>query len=338
MNRLWLRRLAEPLMGIDRRRPMAPFARQTFAEMVAERTEGRRQTETTSGAAPAPTGAHGPPPEPADAGPVVAYFYDLYANYNEPDLALVVESVLAAHGVRVLLPEQWASGIPEMLYGYAGKAQEVAQFNIRAVLPLVRAGAALLSSEPTATFAFKVHYPDYLSSSECSLVANATCDLGEFLVRYRADHPEAAPAAGPLRGAPQNVRPRASAQAGAPAQAPRRAPGPGRPLRIAYHQPCHLKAQQIGDPGLELLREIPGVEVIDLAAGCCGMAGTFGMKAGTYDFSMLTGRPLFDRITEVAPDLVASECSTCRMQIAQGTGLQTVHPVRLLAGAYGLGA
>jgi FAD/FMN-containing dehydrogenase/Fe-S oxidoreductase len=313
MNRRVLRRLAEPLVGIDRRRPMAPFARRTFAEMAAGRPAqaGSAGREAAAGDAPAPTGAHGPPPEPADAGPVVAYFYDLYANYNEPDLALVVESVLAAHGVRVLLPEQRASGIPEMLYGYAGKAREVAEFNIRAVLQLIRGGAVLLSSEPTATFAFKVHYPDYLSSSECSLVANATCDLGEFLVRYRADHPEAAPASGHLRGAP---------------------------LRIAYHQPCHLKAQQIGNPGLELLREIPGVEVIDLAAGCCGMAGTFGMKAGTYDLSMLTGKPLFDRIAEVAPDLVASECSTCRMQIAQGTGLETVHPIRLLAEAYGVGA
>jgi len=112
---------------------------------------------------------------------------------------------------------------------------------------------------------------------------------------------------------------------------------PARLLRIGYHQPCHLKAQQIGNPGLELLREIPGVEVVDLAAGCCGMAGTFGMKASTYDLSMLTGKPLFDRIAGVSADLVASECSTCRLQIAQGTGLAVIHPIVLLAEAYGLG-
>ena len=105
---------------------------------------------------------------------------------------------------------------------------------------------------------------------------------------------------------------------------------------MGYHQPCHLKAQQIGSPALELLREIPGVEVIDLAAGCCGMAGTFGMKAHTYDLSMRVGRPLFDRVAELAPDLLASECSTCRMQLAHATGLETVHPVALLAEAYGV--
>jgi glycerol-3-phosphate dehydrogenase subunit C len=228
--------------------------------------------------------------------------------------------VLQAHGVRVVLPKQRASGIPEMLYGYADAARATAEFNVAAALPYVREGAPLVSAEPTATFAFKVHYPDYLSSPDCSLVANAAHDLGEFLVRRRLDHPETVPAAGPLRATQSG----ASTASG------------GRPRRIGYHQPCHLKAQEIGSPALELLREIPGVEVIDLAAGCCGMAGTFGMKAGTYDFSMQVGRPLFDRVAEAAPDLLASECSTCRMQLAQATGIETIHPVSLLAEAYGV--
>ena len=66
------------------------------------------------------------------------------------------------------------------------------------------------------------------------------------------------------------------------------------------------------------------------------MAGTFGMKAGTYDLSMEAGRPLFERVAEVAPDLVVSECSTCRMQLEQATGRPTAHPAELLARAYGL--
>ncbi len=306
VNRPTLRRLAEPLLGIDRRRPMAPFARRTFRELVAARGIAAAPGASPAGGA---TLAAATP-----AVPTVAYFCDLYADYNDPDLALTVERVLAAHGIRVTVPEQRASGIPEMLYGYAGKAQETAKFNVNAALPHVQSGAVLVSAEPTATFAFKVHYPDYVNSPDCSLVANATRDLGEFLLQRRLDHPEAAPAAGPLLAA-QGAR-------------------DGAPLRIGYHQPCHLKAQQIGNPGLELLREIPGLEIIDLAAGCCGMAGTFGMKAGTYDFSLAVGAPLFNRVAEVAPDLVASECSTCRMQLQQATGRRAVHPIMLLAEAY----
>ncbi len=307
MNRPFLRRLAEPILGIDRRRMMAPFTRLTFAELLAQRAGGA-----------APSAAASSPGTPAI--PTVAYFYDLFANYNEPELALAVERVLAAHGIRVVLPEQRASGIPEMLYGYSDAASETARFNVEAALPYVKDGAVLVSAEPTATFAFKVHYPDYVSSPDCSLVANAARDLGEFLLRRRLDHPEAAPAAGPLRAA-RRKSPTSSS---------------GTPLRIGYHQPCHLKAQEIGSPGLELLREIPGVEVVDLAAGCCGMAGTFGMKTHTYDLSMRTGAPLFERVKEVAPDLLASECSTCRMQLAHATGIEVVHPVTLLAEAYGV--
>ncbi len=309
LNQPLVRRLAEPLVGIDRRRPMAAFARQVFSKSA--RTRGAVASGPPSPDAPELTTAleTGEGPAERASGPTVAYFYDMFAEYNDPRSAVTVQRVLDAHGIRVLLPEQRASGIPEMLYGYVESARRAADFNIQAFLPAVSAGAALVSAEPTATFAFKVHYPDYLPSPDCSLVANAAQDLGEFLVRYRADHDKTVPAARPL---PPYFR------------------------RVAYHQPCHLKAQQIGNPGLELLREIPGLEVVDLAAGCCGMAGTFGMKVGTYDLSMLTGKPLFERIVAVAPDLVVSECTTCRMQIAQGTGLTTAHPILLLAGAYGV--
>ncbi len=99
--------------------------------------------------------------------------------------------VLAAHDVRVLLPEQRASGIPEMLYGYARRAREVAEFNVRSFLPAVQSGAVPVSTEPTASFAFKVHYPDYFPGSDCSLVANAARDLGEFLVSLPVGSPRA---------------------------------------------------------------------------------------------------------------------------------------------------
>jgi FAD/FMN-containing dehydrogenase/Fe-S oxidoreductase len=285
------RRVAEPLTGIDRRRRLPRFARRSVARVPV----------SAGGAARA--GAR---------VPLAVYFADLFATYNDPEIARTAVRLLQTHGVEVVVPEQRSSCIPEMLYGYADAAKKTAAFNVESFLPWVERGAAVLTAEPTASFAFKVHYPDYLGSRECSAVADATHDLGEFLGRYRADHPQAAPVARELAGPAGGVR------------------------RIAYHQPCHLKAQQIGSPGLELLREIPGVEVVDLAAGCCGMAGTFGMKKGTYELSVRTGAPLFERIAALGPDLVASECSTCRLQIAEVTSVRTVHPVRLLAEAYGI--
>jgi FAD/FMN-containing dehydrogenase/Fe-S oxidoreductase len=302
------RRLAQRLVGLERRRPMEPFARHTFQEIVAARGRGYEGGFAEQG-------------QTLQQVTTVAYFHDVFANYYDPELALCVERVLSVHGVRIVLPEQRASGIPEMLHGFADQARKLVAFNLQGALPYVKQGALLVSAEPTASFAFKVHYPDYLASPDCSLVADAARDLGEFLVRLRQDHPDSAPSAAPIQGLPATDRQQTAEHS-------------MRPLRIGYHQPCHLKAQQVGCPSLELLSEIPGLEVIDLNAGCCGMAGTFGMKTRNYDLSIATGRPLFDRVAEAAPDLLVSECSTCRMQLAHATGLEAVHPVTLLAESY----
>jgi FAD/FMN-containing dehydrogenase/Fe-S oxidoreductase len=286
LNQPAIRQVGEILIGIDRRRRMAPFARTTLGQIL-----GRSKIPTAR--------ARGVGVRRA------VLFYDIFANYNDPGLALLAEAILRRHGVEVVYPRQRGSGIPEMLYGYAKRARGVARYNVAAALPFVEEGGVLLSFEPTAGFAFKVHYPDYLGDVDSSLVANAARDFGEFLAPYRKDHPERSPVPRPL------------------------------PLRVAYHQPCHLKAQQIGSPSRDLLAETPGLELVDLDACCCGMAGTFGMKARSYDLSMLAGRPLFNRISEADPELILSECSTCRLQIGQATGLPTAHPLALLGEVYG---
>lgn len=287
-----VRGLAQSLLGLDARRIPPSFARAG---------RGRRGSRST---APAPPGA-----------PTVAHFCDLFGTYHDPELMRTVERVLAAHGVHVVRPRQKPSGVPQMLYGYANRARATAAYNVRAALPLVERGAVVVSAEPTAIFAFKVHYPDYLGTPEASTVAAAAYDLGHFLLRCRLDHPDLAPVVRPLQHA---------------------ATLSGRPLRVGYHQPCHLKVQEVGNPGLQLLRELPELEIIDLDAGCCGMAGTFGMKASAYDLSLAAGAPLFERVSEVAPDLLASECSTCRMQLTHVLGIEAVHPITLLASAYGV--
>jgi len=332
MNQGLVRRAGEKMAGIDRRRTLPSYASKSYAQMLAARAKGvvtpqvpqaavtpRADAPTSTASNPTSnsaspggngsnaTGIRSDAPPATGRGGAVAFFYDLYANYNDPALAQTMDNLLRAHGVTVHYPDQKGCAVPEMLYGYYDRAALTAAFNVAAATPYIKAGDFLVSGEPTASFAFKVHYPDYVPTAECALVANATRDLGEFLIGHRADHPDLAPA-----------------------------PTAGLKLKVAYHQPCHLKTQEIGMPFFDLLKEIPDLELVNLDAGCCGMAGTFGMKAGTYDLSMATGRPLFERVAAVAPDLIASECSTCRMQLEQATGCPTTHPAQLLAGALGI--
>ena len=105
--------------------------------------------------------------------------------------------------------------------------------------------------------------------------------------------------------------------------------------KLSYHAPCHLRAQGIGLPSFTFLQRIPGIAVENLAAGCCGMSGSYGFKGDKYDISMKIGENVFQRIAEVGADTVASDCGTCRLQIRHGSGKATCHPIEILAKAYG---
>jgi Fe-S oxidoreductase len=97
-----------------------------------------------------------------------------------------------------------------------------------------------------------------------------------------------------------------------------------------------LKALGVGSPGENLLRLVPGLTVLNQNAGCSGMAGTFGMKREHYRSSLRAGWSLITRMRDPALTIGATECSTCKMQMEQGTTTPTIHPIKLLALAYGL--
>src|SRR5206468_12370611 len=88
--------------------------------------------------------------------------------------------------------------------------------------------------------------------------------------------------------------------------------------RLAYHAPCHMKSQGIGRPWLRILRSVPGVEIEEIKADCCGMAGTYGFKNEKYQISMDIGRDLFRGVLAYKPELAVTECGSCKMQIEHG--------------------
>jgi Fe-S oxidoreductase len=85
-------------------------------------------------------------------------------------------------------------------------------------------------------------------------------------------------------------------------------------------------------PARALLARIPGATVVDLDAGCCGMAGSFGYMREHYDVSRAIGeRRLLPAARALGPDavLVASGTS-CRHQVADFTGVRALHPAELM--------
>jgi glycolate oxidase iron-sulfur subunit len=112
------------------------------------------------------------------------------------------------------------------------------------------------------------------------------------------------------------------------------------PLRVVYDDPCHLlHGQQIHAQPRELLRQIPGLQLLDLPESdwCCGSAGIYNLVHAD------TAQQLLDRkmahISAVQPQLIVTGNPGCILQLRQGVaqhGLVTevLHPVELLARAY----
>ena len=92
----------------------------------------------------------------------------------------------------------------------------------------------------------------------------------------------------------------------------------------------------MGSPGENLLGLIPGLQLRHIESGCSGMAGTFGLLHQNYRTSLRAGWKLISRLRDPALHAGATECSTCKMQMEQGTTKPTIHPIKLLALSYGL--
>src|SRR6266566_4804267 len=105
--------------------------------------------------------------------------------------------------------------------------------------------------------------------------------------------------------------------------------------RILFHGHCHQKAVTGTAATVALLRAIPGAEVTEVDAGCCGMAGSFGFEAEHYDLSLRIGElRLFPAVrAEPAGTIIAASGVSCRQQIAHGTGRAARHPLEIVRSA-----
>ena len=108
-------------------------------------------------------------------------------------------------------------------------------------------------------------------------------------------------------------------------------------LEVPYHAPCQQRGHGIGTPAMELMALVPGLRARQVDAVCCGVAGTYGLKAEKYDIAMEVGRSLFDQVRASGAELSVCDSETCRWQIAAATDRPSVHPVEMLHRAYGLG-
>jgi len=108
------------------------------------------------------------------------------------------------------------------------------------------------------------------------------------------------------------------------------------PVRSAYYPPCHLREQNIGRPYQELLDLIPKMitEPIHGEFYCCGMAGIMGFKREFYTTSIKMGSRLIEKIKDIHPQWLVTDCLSCRLQFNQMTPYKVLHPIEILQKSY----
>jgi len=241
------------------------------------------------------------------SGERVVYFVDTFANYYDPQLAEALVAVLQHNSVAVYVPPaQWHAGMPMIAVGALEQARRVAAHNVAVLAEAVRQGYTVVATEPSAVLCLTHEYLQLLGEDDDALlVAENTQEAGHYLWRLHQ------------KGTLQLDFHRQN-------------------VKLAYHAPCHLTALGIGAPGENLLRLIPGVQVARVERGCSGMAGTYGMKRKNYRNSLRAGWGLISTLRQSHYQAGTTECSTCKMQMEQGVSKPTVHPIKMLALAYGL--
>ncbi len=272
--------LSEKVLGLSRRRRLPRWGRAWRARAPARVDEVRGD------------------------GRDVVLFADTFNRYFEPDNLRAGERVLQAAGYRLHHPladsrRPLCCGRTFLATGDIANARTEARRTLRALRPLVAAGARVVGLEPSCLLTFRDEFAALLPADEVAPLARSALLFEELLA---ADGP------GALRLGEQRGR-------------------------TAYlHGHCHQKAFDAMGAVQRVLGAVPGLAVVPIESSCCGMAGAFGYGAESYEISLamaeLSLLPALRRASD--EDLIVADGTSCRHQIQDALGRQALHVARVL--------
>jgi FAD/FMN-containing dehydrogenase/Fe-S oxidoreductase len=245
---------------------------------------------------------------PAPAGQAaqgeLIFLADSFTTFTEPSAGRAAIELLELAGWRVRFEDAGCCGRASLSKGLVDQARRMAAAMAGRLGDAAARGVPIVGVEPSCLLTLRDEYLALLPDDPRARAVAAAVRLPEELLLE-------AVADGRL------VLPRDSAVSG---------------RRIVFHGHCHQKALVGTAATTALLRSIPGADVIEVDAGCCGMAGSFGFEAEHYELSMNIGElRLFPAIRAEAQDvIIAAPGVSCRQQIAHGTGRPARHPLEIV--------
>ena len=237
----------------------------------------------------------------------VAFFPTCLVEYQNPQAGKDCVRVYERNGLEVTVPDGWrCCGAPWLHAGDVDHFVTEARGNIKVLAEQVRRGRDVVVPQPTCGLTIKSDYRDYVGGPDAELVAEHTYDVAEYLWKVHKGDDTALDTE-----FPGDV-----------------------PESLTYHAPCHLRMQQIGLKSRDLMK-LTGTTVT-VVAECSAIDGTWGYRAQHYETSRSVAKKMADAIDAAGNDVVAGDCTLANGGILQETGKQPVHPLSIVARAYGI--
>jgi glycerol-3-phosphate dehydrogenase subunit C len=226
--------------------------------------------------------------------------------YQAPEIGRDLVMVYERNGVECGVTSAGCCGAPWLHSGDIEHFTKLAEKNVKVLAGEIRHGTDVVVPQPTCGYVLKHDYLDYVGGPDAELVAGHTYDAAEYLVALH-------------QGDETSLDTEFTGFV---------------PEDVTYHAPCHLQAQGIGLPSRDLM-ELTGARV-NVVQRCSGMEGTWGLRAVNDDLSIPVARRLGAEIEGAGGDIVTGDCHLANTAITEQTGRTPVHPIQMVARAYGI--
>ena len=236
---------------------------------------------------------------PRDSGSKsVTLFNDTFTNHYDPEIGVAALEVLERAGLRVNIVRPGCCGRPMISKGLLAEARAQVGQLVDALYPIASRGEKILFLEPSCLSSLKEDAASLLRGEQ-QRKAKAVSEACLLFEEYAATLDL------PLKAGP---------------------------TRILLHGHCHQKSMGLLGATVSLLGRIPGAKVVDLDAGCCGMAGSFGYSKKHYDVSVaIAERKLLPAVrARQDGDVVVAVGTSCRHQMEDLAQLRALHPAQLI--------
>jgi Fe-S oxidoreductase len=236
----------------------------------------------------------------------VTVFPTCLVEYQEPAIGKALVKVYEHNGIECSLTDAGCCGAPYLHSGDMAKFTKVAVDNVATLAAEVRKGNDIVVPQPTCSYVLKKDYLDYVGGPDAQLVSEHTYDAAEYLMKVHK-----------TEGSSLDTE-----------------FGGSVPETITYHTPCHLRAQNIGLKSRDLMK-LTGAK-IKLVQQCSGIDGMWGLRAENAELSIPIGKKLGEMVKDANGDVVAGDCHLANTAITEQAGVAPLHPLQVVAQAYGL--